>query len=237
MNDTPYLNVEGLNVYYGSSHILHDLSVRIEHGEILGVLGRNGAGKTTLIKSLMGFTMIKSGDVTYQGDDITSLKPYERRHLGLSWIPEDRRVIPHLTVEENLRIMNYVGGTREQLDEVYRKFPRLEERKTQKAGTLSGGEQQMLAIGRALIGPTTDLLLLDEPTEGLAPAIVDNLKSLLLELRDEGVTILLVEQNSEMALDVIDRVYFLEKGVIQYEGQTEDVRSDPNILLRYLGVQ
>lgn len=233
------LNVEAINTYYGDSHVLFDVSLSVDDEEIVALVGRNGAGKTTTLRSIMGLTSPKSGEIEKDGEPIHELDPHQIRKRGISWVPEERRVFGDLTVAENLRLAAHSADTdqKERIESVYERFPRLDERRTQKAGTMSGGEQQMLAIARALLGPETDLLLLDEPSEGLAPQIVADVKSIIRDLNDEGVTILLVEQNAEMALGLADRAYVLETGEIVHESLADELLADRAAMEQYLGVQ
>ncbi|KYH23849.1 putative branched-chain amino acid transport ATP-binding protein LivG [Halalkalicoccus paucihalophilus] len=233
------LTVDSIETYYGDSHVLFDVSLSVGDGEIVALVGRNGAGKTTTLRSIMGLTPAKSGRIEKDGESIHGLDPHQVRKRGISWIPEERRVFGGLTVDENLRLAAHTADTdqRERIEEVYDRFSRLDERRTQKAGTMSGGEQQMLAIARALLGPETDLLLLDEPSEGLAPQIVKDVESIIRELNEEGVTVLLVEQNAEMALGLADRAYVLETGEIVHESSADELLADRSAMEQYLGVQ
>lgn len=238
MSDDTLLTVDEINTFYGESHILHDVSFEISTGEMITLIGRNGAGKTTTLRSIMGLTPPRSGRIVLNGEEIQSFRPYQIRQRGISWVPEDRRIFPDLTVDENIRLAVSAGdGTRSGIDQVYDLFPRLDERRSQRTGTMSGGEQQMLAIARALVGPTTDLLLLDEPSEGLAPQIIDVVRDSIRSLNDEGVTVLLVEQNADLALEIADRAYVLETGRIEYRGGTEELRANEDLMQQYLGVQ
>ncbi|WP_255152102.1 ABC transporter ATP-binding protein [Halorarius halobius] len=229
------LEVENLNTFYGKSHALFDVSLSIERGESVALVGRNGAGKTTTLRSIMGIQPPKSGAVRLHGEDIAGRSPDEVRRRGISWVPEGRRIFPDLTVRENLRVA--AGSGDEEFEEVYRRFPRLDERRNQLGGTLSGGEQQMLAIARALLGPEMSLLMLDEPTEGLAPQIVDDVVDIVDRLNAEGVTMLIVEQNAQVALELADRVYVIETGHIEYEGTSAELRENRELMESYLGVQ
>ena len=238
MSGSPLLDVEGINTYYGESHILHDVSFEISRGEMVTLVGRNGAGKTTTLRSIMGLTPPRSGRIDFKGESIQGRRPHQIRQLGISWVPEDRRVFPDLPVDENIRLAVSAGdGHGSTASDVYELFPRLDERRSQRTGTMSGGEQQMLAIARALVGPDTDLLMLDEPSEGLAPQIIDDLQASIEALNDEGVTILLVEQNADLALEIADRAYVLETGRIEYRGGTEELRTDETLMQEYLGVR
>jgi len=228
------LEVEDVHTYYGVSHVLQGISLRVGEGEALGILGRNGMGKTTLIRSIIGFTPPRRGVVRLRGDDITRWPPYRMVAAGLAMVPQGRRVFASLTVRENLDVARRAGG-RWTLARVEALFPRLAERARSRAGSLSGGEQQMLAIGRALM---TDprLLLLDEPTEGLAPLLVREVGRVLGELRRAGLSILLVEQNLPLALSVVDRVHILSRGQIVHSARPDELAADEAVKSRYLGV-
>jgi len=228
------LEVEDVHTYYGVSHVLQGVSLRVGEGEALGILGRNGMGKTTLIRSIIGFTPPRRGVVRLRGDDITRWPPYRMVAAGLALVPQGRRVFPSLTVRENLDVARRASG-RWTLERVEALFPRLAERARSRAGSLSGGEQQMLAIGRALM---TDprLLLLDEPTEGLAPLLVREVGRVLGELRRAGLSILLVEQNLPLALSVVDRVHILSRGQIVHSARPDELAADEPVKSRYLGV-
>ncbi|MDR9432001.1 MAG: ABC transporter ATP-binding protein, partial [Natronomonas sp.] len=221
------------------SHVLFDVSLSVTDGEIVALVGRNGVGKTTTLRSIMGLTPARSGQILKDGEPITDLEPHKVRKRGVSWIPEERRVFGGLTVEENLRLAGHSANEDQQdrFEEIYQRFPRLEERRSQKAGTMSGGEQQMLAIARALLGPETDLLLLDEPSEGLAPQIVEDVEDIIRDLNDDGVTILLVEQNAEMALGLADRAYILETGRVVHEAPADELLEDRSTMEQYMGVK
>ncbi|MFB6360357.1 MAG: ABC transporter ATP-binding protein [Halobacteriales archaeon] len=234
--ESPLLSVESIDTYYGSSHVLHGVSLAVEAGEIVTLIGRNGAGKTTTLRSITGLTPPQSGTIRFRGSEIQGHQPYQIRRSGITWVPEDRRIFPSLTVDDNLRIAGNAGPAGSDTDRVYDLFPRLDERRSQSAGTLSGGEQQMLAIARALVGPETDLLLLDEPSEGLAPQIIEDVRQIIREINDDGVTILLVEQNADLALELAERAYVIETGRIQYEGPAEKLREDAGLMQKYLGV-
>ncbi len=232
------LRVENVTVYYGKIMALEDVTVYLERGEVVAIIGRNGAGKTTLIKTVMGLVKPLRGRIFFENRDITRLPPWKRAELGIGYVPEGRRLFPYLTVEENLIVGAYLVKSREELvkrlEEVYQLFPRLRERRKQLAKTLSGGEAQMLAIARGLMaGPK--LLLMDEPSQGLAPIIVEELFKTIAELRSRGLSILLVEQNARKALEVADRVYVLDTGRIVYQGTAEEAAKDPAIRKAYLG--
>jgi len=235
----PLLSVDEINTHYGESHILFDLSLSVREGEFIALVGRNGAGKTTTLRSVMGLTPPTSGTVEMCGEAIDGLDPSQIRKRGISWVPEERRVFGSLSVEENLRLAAHSGegDMSAEFEEVYDQFPRLDERRDQSAGTMSGGEQQMLAIARALLGPETDLLLLDEPSEGLAPQIVDDVADIVRDLNERGVTVLLVEQNAEMALGLADRAYVLETGKIVHESLASELLEDRETMESYLGVK
>jgi branched-chain amino acid transport system ATP-binding protein len=231
------LELHDVNTFYGPSHILFDVSMNIGDAESVAILGRNGAGKTTTLRSIMGLTPPRSGTIRFRGEEIHGLESNEIRSKGIAWVPEDRRIFPGLTVEEHLDIAASAGDHRGP-DFAYDLFPRLANRRNQAAATMSGGEQQMLAISRALVGPKTDVLLLDEPSEGLAPSIIETVKEIVQSLReDEDLTLILVEQNPEMALDLTDRAYVMSKGEIQHEAASEEIREDEEILEQYLGAK
>jgi branched-chain amino acid transport system ATP-binding protein len=228
------LEVEAIHTYYGESHVLHGLSLRVDPGEVLAILGRNGMGKTTLVRSIVGFTPPRDGRVRYKGADITRLPSFRMVELGMALVPQGRRVFPSLSVRENLEVARR-GAGRWSLEQVYALFPRLRERAVNRANKLSGGEQQMLAIGRALMS-NPDLLLLDEPTEGLAPLLVREVGRVLAELKRSGLSILLVEQNLALALSVADRVHVLSRGQIVHTGTPGELMSNEDVKTRYLGV-
>jgi len=232
------LSVDGIDTHYGQSHVLFDVSLSVGRGEVVALVGRNGAGKTTTLRSIMCLTPVTSGEITKDGEPIHGLEPHAVRKRGVSWVPEERRVFGDLTVEENLRLAAHSGdGGKDRFEDVYERFPRLDERRDQQAGTMSGGEQQMLAIARGLLGPETDLLLLDEPSEGLAPQIVDDVADIIRELNEDGVTILLVEQNAEMALGLADRAYVLETGEVVHDAPADELLDDREAMESYLGVK
>ncbi|HKW96062.1 MAG TPA: ABC transporter ATP-binding protein [Methylomirabilota bacterium] len=227
------LEVDGIHTYYGDSHVLHGVSLRVGPGEAVALLGRNGAGKTTTIRSIVGFTPPRAGRVLFEGRPVEGWSAHRIARHGLALVPQGRRIFAPLSVRENLLL-----GARAQgwtLERVFALFPRLRERAGQLGGTLSGGEQQMLAIGRALL-TNGRLLLLDEPSEGLAPLIVREIGRILETLKAERLSILLVEQNYHLALRVADRVYVMSKGQIVYEGTPAGLEADEEIKRRYLGV-
>lgn len=234
------LEVKEINTFYDLSHILFNVSLTIDKGETVCLLGRNGVGKTTIFRSIMGLTPPRSGSIKLYGREIAGKKPYEIARLGVGLVPEDREIFPDLTVRENLEIAGKkrIKESKQEawtIEKVRRLFPILAERDNQWGGTLSGGEQQMLTIARTLMG-NPSLLLLDEPSEGLAPMITKAIEEQILLLKKEGLTILLSEQNSSFALRVSDRAYILEKGHILWQGTTSELRGKPEIMMTYLGV-
>jgi branched-chain amino acid transport system ATP-binding protein len=227
------LVVERVHTYYGDSHILHGVSLTVAPGEAVALLGRNGAGKTTLIRSVVGFTPPREGRVLWDGDSIAGWPPYRIARRGVALVPQGRRIFAPLTVRENLLLGARASGWT--LARVFELFPRLRDRQEQSGGTLSGGEQQMLAIGRALL-TNGRLLLLDEPSEGLAPAIVREIGRIAQALKGGGLSMLLVEQNYHLALRVADRVHVMSKGQIVWEGPPAALEADEDVKRRYLGV-
>ena len=227
------LEVEGIQTYYGESHVLHGVSVRVAPGEAVALLGRNGAGKTTLIRSVAGMTPPRDGRVVFDGQAVERWPAYRIARRGLALVPQGRRIFAPLSVRENLLLGARLGEWR--LEKVYDLFPRLRERERQSGGTLSGGEQQMLAIGRALM-TNGRMLVLDEPSEGLAPIIVREIGRVVQGLKGERLSILLVEQNYHLALRVADRVYVMNKGQIVWEGTPAGLEADEEIKRRFLGV-
>jgi len=234
------LRVQDVDAYYGKSHVLHGVSLRVEAGEVVGLLGRNGVGKSTTLKTIMGLVRPAAGQVTFDGRPVGGLPPHRVARLGIAWVPEERRVFPRLTVIENLRTgLDRAGVTpdrrRALLEKVYRHFPRLRERLHQAGGTLSGGEQQMLAIARAMMLEPR-IILLDEPTEGLMPRLVAEIRELIDVLRADGVAILLVEQSVPLTLAVASRVYVMEKGEVRHEAPAGELSRDHAAIRRYLGI-
>lgn len=229
------LEVQGLNSYYSDSHILFDIDMRVEQHEVVALLGRNGAGKSTTLKSLMGEVRPRGGRITLNGASIAGKTPHTIARLGMQLVPENRRVFGSLNVEDNIVLAGLTAPSRWSLDRIYEMFPRLKERRTSRGTDLSGGEQQMLAIARALVRDPR-IVLLDEPFEGLAPIIVHDLVRVCRDLAASGLTILVVEQNLAAALNLATRVYILNNGHRVHEGPTEDLRRDPSILRRHLGV-
>jgi branched-chain amino acid transport system ATP-binding protein len=231
------LKLEQLNCYYDKVHVLKDVSLHLAPGEILGLLGRNGAGKTTTLKAIMGLVRSHSGSIQLEEQDLTRLSPHEIPKLGIAYVPQGRRLFPQLTVEENLQMGLLVRDRgRQTLDWALSLFPALKELLRQRAGTLSGGQQQMLAMARALcLEPR--VLLLDEPSEGLMPTLVEKLLSSIVELKSHGVAVLIVEQKIEAALKVADRITFLENGCVRDEATPGDLAIHPEPLHRYVGVR
>jgi branched-chain amino acid transport system ATP-binding protein len=229
------LEVEGLNSYYGDSHILFDVSLKVERNEVVALLGRNGAGKSTTLKSLMGVVTPRSGKVMFDGKDVAGQKSHVIARAGMQLVHEERRIFGSLNVEENLVLAGLSAPGRWPLDRIYEMFPRLKERRTSRGTDLSGGEQQMLAIGRALIRDPK-LVLLDEPFEGLAPVIVQDLLAICRKLAEAGQTIVVVEQNISAALTLADRIYIINNGHIVEQHTKQAVRAQPDILHRHLGV-
>lgn len=228
------LNVNQIHTYYGSSHILFDVSLMVDKAEVVGLLGRNGAGKSTTLRSIMGLTPPKKGRITFNGEDITGQKAYSLVRKGIGYVPDDRRVFADLNIDDNLEIVHN-RKTDWSKERVYTLFPSLKEIKTRQSGNLSGGEQQMLTIGRALMS-SPELLLLDEPTEGLAPLIVRELEKQILAMKDAGISILLTEQNVKSALKLINRVYVIDNGRIRFEGTLADFEGNQEIKKKYLMV-
>lgn len=229
------LEVNGLNSYYGDSHILFDVGIKVEKNEVVALLGRNGAGKSTTLKSLMGVVKPRAGSITLDGEQIAGKPSYTIAQRGMQLVHEERRVFGSLNVEENLVLAGLTAKNKWSLDRIYGMFPRLKERRGSRGTDLSGGEQQMLAIARALIRDPK-IILLDEPFEGLAPVIVRDLVNACRELAAAGQTILLVEQNLAATLALSDRVYIVNNGHIVHEGPAKELKAQPEILQRYLGV-
>lgn len=229
------LCLRDVHTFYGESHVLHGVSLEVGAGELVALLGRNGAGKTTTMRSIIGFTPARAGTVELHGRDITALPTHRIARSGVGLVPQGRRVFPDLTVRENLRIGQRAGPGGWTLARVHEYFPRLRERERQLAGSLSGGEQQMLAIGRALM-TNPSLLLMDEPSEGLSPLLVREIGRIVAELRRERLSILLVEQNLPFALALADRVYVMNKGAIVFEGDAASLAANDAVKHQYLGV-
>lgn len=230
------LRVEGIDTYYGRSHVLFDVSFTVGNDEVVALLGRNGAGKTTTLRSVMGLTPPRSGQIVLDGEDVTGLAPERIASRGIGYVPQNRRLFPDLTVRENLLMgLGTDALDPDRLDELLERFPDLEGRLGQRAGTLSGGERQMVAIARALMREPK-LLLLDEPTEGLMPSLIPEVESIIRDLSEAGYAILLVEQHVDIVLALADRVYLMENGRIEEEVTPEELEADETLLERYLGV-
>jgi branched-chain amino acid transport system ATP-binding protein len=229
------LEVSGLNSYYDDSHILFDVALRVEQHEVVALLGRNGAGKSTTLKSLMGVVKPRSGSIRFDGQEIAGQKSYAIARLGMQLVHEQRRIFGSLNVEENILLAGLTAPDRWPLERIYEMFPRLKQRRTSRGTDLSGGEQQMLAIARALVRDPK-IVLLDEPFEGLAPVIVHNLLDICRSLAAAGQTIVLVEQNLAATLALAHRVYIINNGHIVHEGPASELRAQPELLQRYLGV-
>ncbi len=235
---TAILEVREIVTAYGQSQVLHGVSLVVEQGEVVSLLGRNGAGKTTTLRSVMGLTPPRSGSILLKGRELVGRKPFEIAKLGIGYVPDDRRIFPDLTAEENLEISRRLGkksGGQWTAERVYKLFPVLEGLRASKGNCLSGGEQKMLAIGRALM-KTPDLLLLDEPVEGLAPLVVRNVIEVVREIQRSGVTILLADQNLKFCRKVAGRGYIIEKGLIHYQGDMESIWQNEEIVRKYLAV-
>ena len=222
-----HLEIKNLHTYYGLVHMLKGVSLNVNEGEIISILGRNGAGKTTTIKSIMGLAPSNEGSVILKGEEITNFEPHEVAKKGISFVPASRGIFSTLTAYENLKIF-HLKHSKWDIDDVFNLFPKLEKLKFRNGNSLSGGEQQMLAIGRSLvINPS--VIMLDEPSQGLAPMIVEDVKEMLIKLKKEGMSIILVEQNLQTALDVADRVYILDQGEIVFEGKSEELSKNKKI--------
>jgi len=243
MSETPselLLQVDNIHTYYGKSHILHGVSLEVGKAEVVGLLGRNGVGKSTTLKAIAGLVHPSQGEVLFQGRPITQMPAHRMAGLGIGYVPEDRRIFRLLTVLENLRTgLDRRGVTKarkkELLDKVYEYFPVLAERRNQAGGTLSGGEQQMLAIARSMM-LEPKIILLDEPTEGLMPRMVSQIREIIGVLEREHVTVLLVEQNVPLTLEAARRVYILEKGVVRHHALASELRADDRVIHQYMGV-
>jgi len=236
------LEVKDLNTYYGDSHALQDMSLEVKDREVVALLGRNGMGKTTTLKSIMGLLKPKSGRVSYQGKNITGLPPYKVAKSGIGYVPEERRIFPTLSVQDNLKMgikhgrqFKKAGRNQWTFERIFKHFPFMKERSHQKGALLSGGEQQMLTIARTLMG-NPELLLVDEPTEGLAPVMVEEVRDVLAEINRAGVSILLVEHNLKVAMTLADRVYLMGKAHLGFTGTRDELDARPDIRAKYLEV-
>ena len=230
------LEVEDIHTYYGDAYVLQGVSMKLEQGDILGLLGRNGVGKSTLVNSIVGFNPPRRGRIIFKGDEITKEASYNTVRRGMGLVPQGRRVFPTLSVEENLLVAELHPERHGwNLQKVYKLFPRLEERRNQRSKTLSGGEQQMLAIGRALM-TNPDCLIMDEPSEGLAPIIIQGLWEAISELKKQGLSILLVEQNAMLTLKLVDHVHVMSKGQVVYSGDPKELEKDEHTKHTYLGI-
>jgi len=232
------LKVDNLQVYYGAIHALQGVSFHLEKGEIVALIGANGAGKSTVLNTISGILRPREGSVTFEGQDIHTIPPQDIVRMGVVQVPEGRKIFSRMTVAENLEMGAYIQSDRvaisSQMEEVFQRFPRLRERYNQFGGTLSGGEQQMLAIGRGLMAHPK-LLLLDEPSMGLAPILVELIFDIIQDINEQGTSILLVEQNAQMALAIADRAYVLETGKIVMQGTGDELLEDPSVIKAYLG--
>ncbi|MDR7470912.1 MAG: ABC transporter ATP-binding protein [Armatimonadota bacterium] len=234
------LRLENVHSYYGKSHVLQGVSLEVAEGEFVALVGRNGAGKSTILKSIMGIVPPRTGRVLLEGQEITGLAPHEVSRRGIAWVPEERRVLPELTVEENLQLALHAAGLRgreasARLEDAFSLFPRLRERLHQKGRTLSGGEQQMLAIARALV-VRPKVMLVDEPTQGLMPRLVSALAEVLREIHARGVTVVLVEQMVTVAMELAQRLYIVDQGRVRLCATPEGIRRDPRLVQTLLGV-
>jgi branched-chain amino acid transport system ATP-binding protein len=233
----PLLELTDVHTYYGEAHILQGMSLTVREGEVVTLIGRNGAGKTTTLRSIMAIARPRAGQIRLRGQDVTALPTHEMVRRGIAWVPEERRVLPNLTVLENLRL-GWLGARTPgafEIDELFEYFPRLRDRIAHRGRHLSGGEQQMVAIARALVARPS-VMLVDEPTEGLSPLLVQHLTEILAAINRRGTTILLVEQSLEVALALAHRVYVIDQGRIQFEGTPDALRQDPTVQQRFLGV-
>jgi branched-chain amino acid transport system ATP-binding protein len=233
------LEVRNIHTYYGQSHILQGVSLRVNQGEIVLLSGRNGAGKTTTMRSILGLAPPKAGEIFFLGEKISGLSVHIISRKGISLVPEGRMIIPGLTVYENLKLATLRNPNKARVKDLFERvaeiFPRLRERMDQEGTSLSGGEQQMLAIARALVSEPV-LMLIDEPSEGLSPLLVEKIAEVLKEIKERGTTILLVEQNTDMALEISNRCYLMDEGVIKFEGSPEEIKGDEKIQREYLAV-
>lgn len=230
------LTVDSINVYYGKIHAIKNVSFQVNNGEIVALIGANGAGKSTILKTVSGLLRTKTGSITFNNENITHTEPHNLLPKGMAHVPEGRRIFLQMTVMENLEMGAFIrkDNYKKDIEDVFARFPRLFERKNQVAGTLSGGEQQMLAMGRALMGKPS-LLMLDEPSMGLSPLLVDQVFDIIKTLHASGITVLLVEQNADKALKIADRAYVLENGEIRYSGTGAELAGSEEIKKAYLG--
>ena len=232
------LTVSNLNVYYDTIHAIHDVSFHVDQGEIVTLIGANGAGKTTIMQTISGLLKPRSGEMTFLGQNLRTTEPHRIVELGLAQVPERRRIFSRMTVQDNLEMGAYTRKDRDNLgkeyEAIFERFPRLRERRRQMAGTLSGGEQQMLAMGRALMS-RPKLILMDEPSMGLSPILVQEIFRIIKDVRDNGTTVLLVEQNAQMALAIADRAYVLETGRVAFHGKAQDLLGNEQVKRAYLG--
>lgn len=232
------LTVKNLSVYYGAIRAVQDISFEVKEGEVVTLIGANGAGKSTTLRTISALNDVRDGEITFEGKPITGLKPHQIVEMGLIHVPEGRKIIGNFSVRENLMMGAFLRrdkeGIKASLEEVFTRFPRLKEREKQMGGTLSGGEQQMLAIGRGLMA-NPRLLLLDEPSMGLSPILTEEIFAIIRDINEKGTTILLVEQNAYMALQVAHRAYVLETGRVVMEGDSQTLRNDPRVRAAYLG--
>jgi branched-chain amino acid transport system ATP-binding protein len=236
----PLLQVRDLNAWYGAAHVLQGINLDVGRAEIVALVGRNGAGKTTTVRTIMGLVAKRSGGVRFDGTDLMTRQTHERFDLGLAYVPEERRIVPGLTVRENLTlgllaVKRHSASDVQAIDTVAKRFPRLGERLNQEAVTMSGGEQQMLAIARAMLSEPR-MILLDEPSEGIMPALVDEMAELFIELKRAGTSLILIEQNVELALEISDRAYILDQGRLVHEGASAELLADRDIRERYCGL-
>lgn len=235
------LELKGINTFYEKSHILHDVSMHVNKGEVVGLLGRNGVGKSTTLKSISGVVAPRTGSILFNRKEVVGMKPHQVTRLGVGYVPEERRIFPILTVHQNLLLGQKPGKLQNQIKEgwtierAYALFPQLKARQTSKGGHLSGGEQQMLTIVRTLMG-NPELLLLDEPTEGLAPMLVDTVSDVVREIHKAGISILLVEQGFEVILDLTTRAYVMSKGQIVFDGTSQELADNREVREKYLEV-
>ena len=235
------LELKGINSFYEKSHILQDISLGVDEGEVVGLLGRNGVGKSTTLKSISGVVIPRAGSILFKGKELVGMKPHQVTRLGVGYVPEERRIFPNLTVYQNLLLGKKPGKLQNQIKEgwtierAYALFPQLKARQASKGGHLSGGEQQMLTIVRTLMG-NPELLLLDEPTEGLAPMLVDTVSDVIREIHEAGISILLVEQSFEVILDLTTRAYVMSKGQIVFDGTSQELADNREVREKYLEV-